>query len=77
MFGGPSEEELNALKNSFSPKRFKRFPRFTIFLNKDENSEYERANTISLNPQFMNFLLSPERAELASMEFNEALRLIN
>ena len=25
----------------------------------------------------MNFLLSPERAELASLEFNEALRLIN
>jgi hypothetical protein len=36
--------------NHFSPKRFRRFPRFTVFLNKDEDKPYEKENSISLNP---------------------------
>lgn len=50
--------------NKFSPKRFRRFPRFTIFLNKDQENSYEKENSISLNPQFLNFLMTPERAEI-------------
>ncbi|CAI2383641.1 unnamed protein product [Moneuplotes crassus] len=66
--------------NKFSPKRFRRFPRFTIFLNKDQENIYEKENSISLNPQFLNFLMTPERAEIvdkATAEFDEALKLLN
>lgn len=51
-------------QKKFSPKRFRRFPRFTIFLNKDQENSYEKENSISLNPQFLNFLMTPERAEI-------------
>ena len=51
-------------QKKFSPKRFRRFPRFTIFLNKDQENPYEKENSISLNPQFLNFLMTPERAEI-------------
>ena len=45
---------------AWSPKRFKKFPRFTIFLNRDEdNKEYLKDNIICLNPDFMNYLLNP------------------
>ena len=44
----------------WSPKRFKRYPRFTIFLN-----NFKKEDIISLNPQFLNFLMSPEKAEVA------------
>lgn len=57
-----TEQPLNLKK--FSPKRFRRFPRFTIFLNKDTENTYEKENSISLNPQFLNFLMTPERAEI-------------
>jgi hypothetical protein len=76
--------------NKFSPKRFRRFPRFTIFLNKDQENSYEKENSISLNPQFLNFLMTPERAEIvdkgkisififiiATAEFDEALKSLN
>ncbi|CAI2381054.1 unnamed protein product [Moneuplotes crassus] len=66
--------------NKFSPKRFRRFPRFTIFLNKDQENAYEKENSISLNPQFLNFLMTPEKAEIidqANSEFDEAMRLLN
>lgn len=46
--------------NGWSPKRFKRYPRFTIFLN-----NFKKEDIISLNPQFLNFLMSPEKAEVA------------
>ena len=32
--------------------------------------------TISLNPQFLNFLMSPEKADSATAEFAEALNLL-
>lgn len=66
-----SNEKMNEIyiaqppqTNKFSPKRFRRFPRFTIFLNKDHENSYEKENSISLNPQFLNFLMTPERAEM-------------
>jgi hypothetical protein len=60
-----SMEGIKPLNMSkFSPKRFRRFPRFTIFLNKDNENIYEKENSISLNPQFLNFLMTPERAEI-------------
>lgn len=53
-------------RKAWSPRRFKKFPRFTIFLNKNgqddpENQgakEYLKEHIISLNPEFMNLLLN-------------------
>ena len=56
-------------RKAWSPRRFKKFPRFTIFLNRNgqlegddqDNShvkEYLKEHIISLNPEFMNLLLS-------------------
>ncbi len=47
-----------------------------MFLNKDEDKPYEKENAISLNPQFLNFLMTPERANLAKLEFEEALKML-
>ena len=60
------EDEEDKQNGRFSPKRFKRFPRFTIFLNRDENKEHFKDNIISLNPEFMNFLLNPNTAQSLS-----------
>lgn len=72
-----SESKSMVMKNpqplsqkKFSPKRFRRFPRFTIFLNKDQENFYEKENSISLNPQFLNFLMTPERAEIVDKGIN-------
>ena len=43
----------------FCPKRFNRFPRFTIFFKKGQNeaeSNYVNENTVSLNADFLKFL---------------------
>jgi hypothetical protein len=43
----------------FCPKRFNRFPRFTIFFkkgNKETESAYVNENTVSLNSDFLKFL---------------------
>lgn len=47
-------------RKAWSPRRFKKFPRFTIFLNREEDTakEYLKDNIISLNPEFMSFLLN-------------------
>ena len=47
-------------RKAWSPKRFKKFPRFTIFLNREDDAskEYLKDNIISLNPEFMNFLMN-------------------
>jgi hypothetical protein len=63
--------------NKFSPKRFRRFPRFTIFLNKDQENVYEKENSISLNPQFLNFLMTPERAEILDRRKFKILNFLN
>jgi len=46
-------------RKAWSPRRFKKFPRFTIFLNREEDiaKEYLKDNIISLNPEFMKFLI--------------------
>ncbi|CDW76398.1 UNKNOWN [Stylonychia lemnae] len=51
-------------RKAWSPKRFKKFPRFTIFLNREEDTgkDYLKDNIISLNPEFMNFLLNSASA---------------
>ena len=44
----------------FCPRRFSRFPRFTIFSKKGQQSEenqYEVENTVSLNADFMRLLV--------------------
>jgi hypothetical protein len=44
----------------FCPKRFNRFPRFTIFIKKGQEmtevNQYEVENTVSLNADFMRLL---------------------
>jgi len=45
----------------FSPRRFNRYPRFTIYIKKDEgagkDSRYEMENTVSLNPRFLQYVM--------------------
>ena len=49
--------------NSFSyfcPKRFNRYPRFTIFFKKEHanlNDQFQAENTVSLSPQFLSYLM--------------------
>ena len=62
-------------RKAWSPKRFKKFPRFTIFLNREEDTgkDYLKDNIISLNPEFMNFLLNSASAGnlgISSSNFN-------
>jgi hypothetical protein len=78
-------------RNAWSPRRFKKFPRFTIFLNKNGNEEddpeaqgakdYLRENIISLNPDFMNLLLNANASaggtEQAVQQIESALASIN
>lgn len=46
-------------KKAWSPRRFKKFPRFTIFLNRDDESKVlSKDNIINLSPDYMNFLLN-------------------
>lgn len=43
----------------FCPKRFNRFPRFTIFFKrgqKEAEGSYSHENTVSLNADFLKFL---------------------
>jgi hypothetical protein len=74
------ENLIPASISGWSAKRFKRYPRFTIFLANSKKYIYHLVgkgeDTISLNPQFLNFLMSPEKANEASDEFNEALNLL-
>ena len=44
-----------------APKRFRRFPRFTLTLlsNRDGDQQYLKENTISLSPDFFNYLMNP------------------
>lgn len=59
-------------RKAWSPRRFKKFPRFTIFLNsrgdpKDSAAkEHLRDNIISLNPEFMNLLLNSNGEQVAA-----------
>ena len=45
-------------------------------MNKGTEKQYDKENSISLNPQFLNFLMSPEKAETATHDFAEALDLL-
>jgi hypothetical protein len=75
-----SEEIQNQLidlamskRKAWSPRRFKKFPRFTIFLNRrgEEDAgvkEYLRDHIISLNPEFMNLLLNTSSADASGTE---------
>jgi hypothetical protein len=68
----------------FCPKRFNRYPRFTIFYDRnkladDNQDQYHFENTVSLGPQFLSYLmiknedLEPiEEAEGAEMVTGEA-----
>ena len=76
-------------RKAWSPRRFKKFPRFTIFLNRNgqlEGEEMDNANIkeylkehiISLNPEFMNLLLNVNTfGDQAASQIEEALANIN
>lgn len=45
----------------FSPKRFNRYPRFTIFIKKgeeDQESAFVKENTVSLHHSFLTYLMN-------------------
>ena len=70
-------------RKAWSPRRFKKFPRFTIFLNRSDDDpqnqsakEYLREHIISLNPDFMNLLLNTN-GESAAQQIESALASIN
>lgn len=41
----------------FCPKRFNRYPRFTICFKKDQVRAEEANNTVALTPQFLSYLM--------------------
>ena len=55
----------------FCPKRFNRYPRFTIFFKKDkDNEKQDPENMVSLSPQFLSYLMDkgPENKDLSGLE---------
>jgi len=67
--GQIDEEPLDITHgNSFSyfcPKRFNRYPRFTIFFKRDRaamSNQYVMENTVSLSPQFLSYLMDKNGA---------------
>lgn len=79
-------------RKAWSPRRFKKFPRFTIFLNRNggqaegedemDNAgvkDYLKEHIISLNPEFMNLLLTANNSfgEQAAAQIEQALANIN
>ena len=58
--GGGQVNNHGAQLSYFCPKRFNRFPRFTIYFNKDQEEEqnpYIMENTVSLNAEFLSYLV--------------------
>ncbi len=58
-----STKDIKFSKYNFSPRRFNRYPRFTIFLKKgdeDNSNKYIMENTVSLNPQFLTYLMESQ-----------------
>lgn len=51
----------------FCPKRFNRYPRFTIFFKKDQlfkQNPYQADNTVSLSPQFLSYLMEKKEGAI-------------
>lgn len=63
----------------FCPKRFNRYPRFTIFFKKDQamggpnGNQLMNENTVSLSPQFLSYLMD-KNSEAAKIAAAEALK---
>lgn len=50
----------------FCPKRFNRYPRFTIFFKRDQQNQlqhFANENTVSLTPQFLSYLMNRRSAK--------------
>ena len=56
-------------KNRWHAKRFKKFPRFSIYLQRDKTNTYLERNYISLNNKMLEFLAEkePEEEEVYSI----------
>ncbi len=58
---------VQAQLSYFSPKRFNRFPRFTVFFKNGENfseSQYIVEKTVSLNSEILNYLADRKETQL-------------
>jgi hypothetical protein len=53
----------------FCPKRFNRFPRFSIFFKKGdaETNKYVAENTVSLSPEFLSILMENKGNSMAGL----------
>jgi hypothetical protein len=53
----------------FCPKRFNRFPRFSIFFKKgdSEANKYVAENTVSLSPEFLSILMENKDHSMAGL----------
>lgn len=59
---------LRQNKNRWQAKRFKKFPRFSIYLQRDKTNTYLERNYISLNNKMLDFLAEKEPAEQIAIE---------
>ena len=48
--------QMRSGKPGWHAKRFKKFPRFSIFLHRDEEQDYLEQNYISLNSKILSYL---------------------
>ena len=65
-----SKDDLKLVNGSnfsyFCPKRFNRYPRFTIFFKKDlEQQKQDPENMVSLSPQFLSYLMEKDESKEA------------
>ena len=75
--GGDQDQEQIVSANNFGyfcPKRFNRYPRFTIFFNKDQNGgndgQNPPENTVSLGPQFLSYLMNRSKDMKTTIDEN-------
>ena len=59
---------LRQSKNRWQAKRFKKFPRFSIYLQRDKTNTYLERNYISLNNKMLDFLAEKEPTEHIAIE---------
>lgn len=66
-------------KSGWNAKRFNRFPRFNIYLQKDQDGNHFEKNFISLNNKMINFLMKrdPSKEEQTGITTEQAAALIN
>ena len=69
--------QQRGLKQGFHAKRFKKFPRFSIYLQRDKTNTYLERNYISLNNRMLSFLAQQEPEKIEATEEDVAAKLID